>query len=343
MTYADAWERFLIAARGGQPPRVPVALIVDSPWMPGFLGMDTLDFYLYPDRWLDAYLSIMARFPDVVFLPGFWVEYGMANEPSAFGVPVLWHHDSPPGLRHLTLPPAAWADLPRPDPRTDGLMALALQRLVNLEQRGGLPEPHRIHFAAARGPLALAAHVLGTTAFLEAVALEPEAAQAALEVFTETVIAFLRAQIDRLRAALGVLVLDDIVGMLSPNTYQTMALPYLQRIFGAFEGLIRLYHNDTPCAHLLPHLPAAGFDVFNFSHELDVATVKAAMPGVALLGNVAPLALMVNGTPAQVEAAARACIEQGAPGGGFILSAGGGVSPGTPASSIDALVRAAQG
>ena len=38
---------------------------------------------------------------------------------------------------------------------------------------------------------------------------------------------------------------------------------------------------------------------------------------------------------------ARACVEKAASGGGFILSAGGGVSPGTPAENIDALVRAA--
>ena len=79
------WDHFLTAARGGKPERVPVALIVDSPWIPGFAGVHMLDFFLDTRLWLDAHLALLARFPDVVFLPGFWVEYGMANEPSAFG------------------------------------------------------------------------------------------------------------------------------------------------------------------------------------------------------------------------------------------------------------------
>ena len=36
------------------------------------------------------------------------------------------------------------------------------------------------------------------------------------------------------------------------------------------------------------------------------------------------------------------CLDKGAPDGGMILSFGGGVSPGTPAENIDALLRAAR-
>jgi uroporphyrinogen decarboxylase len=308
--------------------------------MPGFAGLNTLDFFLDTRAWLDTYLKVMARFPEVVFLPGFWVEYGMANEPSAFGARVVWRADSPPSLRHLELPPSDWPKLPRPDPETDGLMPLVLRRLELLE-KGELPEPHRIHFVAARGPLAVAAHVLGTTTFLEATAAEPEATQAALAIFTDTVIAFLKAQLARLREPLGVLVLDDLPGMLSPRGFDRMALPHLQRVFDSFPGLLRIYHNDTPCAHLLSSMSQLHCDVWNFSHEMDIAAVRAAAPRMALLGNVAPLDTLVRGTPEQVFAEGRACVEKVAAGGGFILSAGGGLSPGTPAEHIDALVRAA--
>jgi uroporphyrinogen-III decarboxylase len=334
------WDHFLTAARGGRPERVPVALIVDSPWMPGFAGMHTLDFFLDTRLWLDTHLALLARFPHVVFLPGFWVEYGMANEPSAFGARIVWHPDSPPSLRPLAIPPSEWPHLPRPDPETDGLMPLVLRRIERLE-KGRLPEPHRIRFAAARGPLAVAAHVLGTTTLLEATAAEPEATAAALEVFTDTTIAFLRAQLARLREPLGILLLDDLPGMLSPRGFDRLALPFLQRVFDAFPGRLRLYHNDTPCAHLLPRVGQLHCEVWNFSHEMDITAVRAALPRMALLGNVAPLATLVRGTPEQVYREARACVEKAAPGGGFILSAGGGLSPGTPAENIDALVRAA--
>ena len=47
------WQRFKQAARLGEPDRVPVALIVDSPWLPGYAGIDTRDYFLLPDRWLE--------------------------------------------------------------------------------------------------------------------------------------------------------------------------------------------------------------------------------------------------------------------------------------------------
>lgn len=335
------WRDFLAAARGGRPERVPVALIVDSPWMPGFLGMHTLDFFLDTRAWLDAYMKVLDRFPDVVFLPGFWVEYGMANEPTAFGAGIVWRPDAPPSLRHLELPTAEWGSFRRPDPETEGLMPLALRRLELLE-RGALPDPHRIRFAAARGPLAIAAHVLGTTRFLEATAAEPGAAEAALDVFADTVVAFLKAQVSRLREPLGILLLDDIPGMLSPRGFDRMALPFLQRVFDAFPGLLRVYHNDTPCAHLLRRIEKLHCEVWNFSHEVDLAAARAALPRMALLGNVAPLGTLVRGTPEQVYEEARACIAKAGASGGFILSAGGGLSPGTTAAHIDALVRAAR-
>jgi MtaA/CmuA family methyltransferase len=338
----SVWNDFMTAAKLGQPERVPVALIIDSPWIPGFVGCNTLDFFLYPDLWLDAHLEILKRFPEIAFVPGFWVEYGMANEPSAFGVPVLWNTDSPPGIRHLSLPTDAWAGLPRPNPETDGLMPLVLRRMELLE-KGGLPEPHRIHFAAARGPLTVATHVLGTTDFLEATLAEPEAAHAALDIFTENAIAYLRAQVQRLREPLGILLLDDVPGMLSPSGFNEMALPYLQRIFDAFEGMVRIYHNDTPCPHLLPHIGKLHFEVWNFSHEMDIGEVKSAVGSqLALMGNVAPLDILARGTAEQVYEAARACVQKAAAGGGLILSAGGGASPGTPAENVAALIRAAR-
>ena len=110
----------------------------------------------------------------------------------------------------------------------------------------------------------------------------------------------------------------------------------------AFDGLIRIYHNDTPCPKLLEPLTEAGFDVFNFSHKTDIAEVKEKMGHcVALLGNIAPLDLGVRGTPDENYEAAMTCLEKAAPGGGMILSFGGGVSPGTNPKNIDAILQAA--
>jgi uroporphyrinogen decarboxylase len=60
------------------------------------------------------------------------------------------------------------------------------------------------------------------------------------------------------------------------------------------------------------------------------------------MGNVDPVNVMLRGTPERVEEECKRCIQVGAPGGGFILSLGGGPSMETPEENIEAMVRAAK-
>ncbi len=333
------WERFAAVARGGQADRVPIALIVDSPWLPGYAGIDTLDYFLRGDEWLRINLGLIERFPEVAWIPGFWVEYGMANEPSAFGARVTWEHDAPPSIEPAPGGLQALTQLEPADPQKHGLMPLVLQRYSDLEQRL-LPNGINIKMVAARGPMAVAGWSAGFSDWLLALKTEPEACHHLLDILTETIIAWLRAQLNVLRAPEGIMLLDDIVGMVSVEMFDEFVRPYFSKIFSAFDGLIKIYHNDTPCKHLLEPISTLGFDVFNFSHKTDIALVREKMPKTVLMGNVPPMELMVRGTPDQVQAWARDCISKTG-GRGLILSVGGGVSPGTPAETIDALMRVA--
>jgi uroporphyrinogen decarboxylase len=319
-----------------------VALIVDSPWLPGYAGIDTRDYFLLPDKWLDINLGLLERFPDAAWIPGFWVEYGMAAEPSAFGAKVRFHADRPPSIEPLIDDLAFWAEAKPANPGEDGLMPFVLRLYEFMDERL-YAEGLSIKMIAARGPMTVLSWLVGVTPLLMSVVTDPGTLTSALETVTTTLIRWLRAQLDTLRQPEGILVLDDIVGMVSERHYEALIHPHLRRIFDEFEGLIRVYHNDTPCLHLAGSLVEANFDVFNFSHETDIAEIKAKMGHrVALMGNVPPLDVGVRGTPAEVANWARACLDQGAPGGGMILSFGGGVSPGTPAENIDALLQVAR-
>ena len=332
------WKRFAAVARHGQADQVPVALIVDSPWLPGYAGLNTLDFFLQPDEWLRVYLGIRDRFPEVAWIPGYWIEYGMAAEPSAFGARINWHGNQPPSIEPVRGGLNVLFDVEAPDPQHHGLMPLVLQRYLDAEKRL-LPEGEAIKMVAARGPFAVAGWLLGISDLMIALKKEPEKIGRLLDTLTTTIIRWLRAQLDVLSAPEGILVLDDLVGMMSPKLFEQFARPHMTRIFQAFDGLIKIYHNDTPCPHLLQPMSTLGFDVFNFSHTTDIAEVQSKMPGIALMGNVPPLELMVRGTADEVTAFARECIVKTG-GRDLILSAGGGVSPDTPASAIDALVKA---
>ncbi len=194
---------------------------------------------------------------------------------------------------------------------------------------------------AARGPMAVLSWLTGISPLMMEMAMNPERVSKMLDIVTTSLIRWLQAQLDAIREPEGILLLDDIVGMVSKNHYETIIHPHLRRLFDEFDGLIRIYHNDTPCAHLFESLADANFDVFNFSHEIDIAEAKQKIGHrTALMGNVPPLDVGVRGTPAEVSQWAKDCLDKVAAEGGLILSVGGGVSPGMPPENIDALVNA---
>jgi uroporphyrinogen-III decarboxylase len=339
---SKSWERFKQAAHLGDPKPVPVGLIVDSPWLPGYAGIDTRDYFLFPEKWLEINRGLLERFPEAVWIPGFWVEFGMAAEPSAFGAKMRFHPDRPPSIEPVVTDLDFWAEVKPAKPQEDGLMPLVLRLYQVFDQRLQA-EGLGIRMVCARGPLTVASWLMGTTALMMGIRRRQAEVSRMLQTLTTSIIRWLQAQLETLRQPEGVMLLDDIVGMVSKRDYETLIHPLLRRIFDAFDGLIRVYHNDTPCPHLLESLAEANFDVFNFSHEVDAAQVKAKMGRrVALMGNVPPLDVGVRGKPADVTQWAEKCLAAAAPGGGLILSFGGGVSPGTPAENIDALIAAAR-
>ena len=81
----EQWETFKRAARLEKLDKIPMAMIIDSPWIPGYLGIKHMDYYLDPELWFQSNLKIMQEFPDIIFVPSWWMEYGMAAEPSVLG------------------------------------------------------------------------------------------------------------------------------------------------------------------------------------------------------------------------------------------------------------------
>lgn len=339
---STSWERFKQAARLGEPEQIPVGFIVDSPWLPGYVGIDTRDYFLFPDKWLEVNMGLLERFPDSVWIPGFWVEYGMVVEPSAFGVKLHFHPDSPPSMEPMVTDLAFWSGVKPANPQEDGLMPLVL-RLYKVMDERLQAEGLGIKMVCARGPMTTAAWLVGISSLMMGLVSNPDVVSRILDTVTTTIIRWLHAQLDTLHQPEGIMLLDDIVGMVSKHHYETLIHRHLRRIFDEFEGLIRVFHNDTPCLHLVESLAEAKFDAFNFSYKMDIGEVKAKMGHrVAMMGNVPPLDVGVRGTPEEVAQWARECLEKGAPGGGMILSFGGGVSPGTPPENIDAMLQAAR-
>jgi uroporphyrinogen decarboxylase len=194
---------------------------------------------------------------------------------------------------------------------------------------------------AARGPMATASHLLGVTEFLMGVKLDPKRTHKLMKKMTRLTLDWLNAQAEVLTEVESIMLLDDLVGFLGPEDYEEFAHPYYTQICGSFPGTIKFFHNDMDNPVSFPYLKEWPVDVFNFSHKIPIDKVRE-MVGerMVLLGNVAPLDVLAKGTPDEVYERAKSAIEDHPQRNGLILSAGGGVSPGTPETNIRALIRA---
>ena len=326
----EQWEKLLAVLAGEVFDPLPVGFIIDSPWLPGWAGISTLDYYGSEEKWLAANLKAVREFPDAMFLPGFWSEFGMCTEPSAFGCRCRWAQDELPFAEKIVKSVADVAGLEKPNPRTDGLLPFVVRRLQL--QRDRIEEAgHSIRFAVSRGPLNIATFLMGTTEFLMAIRTDPDEMQRFLTLITDFIVDWLRYQKECVPTIEGIFILDDIVGFLGEQDFRATALPYLKQIFGCLDVPVRFFHNDAQGLVSARFLDEIGINLFNFSFEHSLAEMKQRTGGkVTLLGNIPPRDVLAQGTPAEVEASARAAIESLSDKSRIILSCGGGIPPQVP-------------
>lgn len=335
----EQWDILTRTVQGKTVTPTPVGFIIDSPWLPQWYGISILDYFSSDELWLRANLKAVSTFPDVLFLPGFWSEFGMCTEPSAFGVRCVFPANEFPHAHKLPVAEDALDALPQPDPRTDGLLPFVLNRL-KLAQPGIVAAGHRIRFAVARGPLNIASYLLGTTEFLTLMMSEPERTLALLKKIT----AFLKEWLALQRATFpsidGILLLDDIIGFIGEREFRTFGLPFFRELFDT-DVSIRFLHNDAPCRVSAPFLPALGVNLFNMGFDIPLDELKRLTHNsVTLVGNIPPRDVLAAGSSEDAARAATGLLDAVSDRSRIIASCGGGMPPGVPSDNIAAFARA---
>jgi len=215
---AEQWDKLLAVINGELVEPLPAGFIIDSPWLPGWAGMSVIDYFSSEQMWFEANLKAVQRFPEIMFLPGFWSEFGMCTEPSAFGAKCSWQENELPYADKIFTGIQDVHSLNKPNPKTDGLLPFVLNRLKHyqgqIEQAG-----HIIKFAVARGPLNVASFLTGSTEFLMAIRTDPEQIHKLLAIVTDFIIDWLELQANTFPSIDGVFILDDIVGFLGPDDF----------------------------------------------------------------------------------------------------------------------------
>jgi len=336
----EQWEKLLAVIDGELFEPLPVGFIIDSPWLPGWAGISILDYFSSEQMWFEANAAAVRRFSEVIFLPGFWAEFGMCTEPSAFGSKCSWRENELPFAEKIITDIKDVHSVRKPNPKTDGLLPFILRRLkhyrAQIEQAG-----HAIKFAVSRGPLNIATFLMDTTEFLIAIRTNPDESQKLLGIITDFIIDWLELQAETFSSIDGILILDDIVGFLGEQDFKEAALPYIARIFQSLGASVKFFHNDAAGLVCAPYLAEIGVNLFNFGFQHTLSRMKELTKNsVTLLGNIPGRDVLAAGTPQDVRKSVKAAFDSVADKSRIILSCGGGMPPDVSTENIEAFLSA---
>ena len=331
------WEALINVIEGKESTTLMSGFIVDSPWLPGWAGISTMDYYSSDKMWFEANRKAIEAFEDVMFLPGFWAEYGMCTEPSAFGAKCRWEKASLPHAEKISSDLDILCALEMPDVRKDGLLPFIINRQKNMQPR--IEEiGHEIKFAVARGPLNIASFLMGTTELMMAMMEEEGKCHQLIDKISTFLIQWIEYQMEQFPSTDGILLLDDIVGFVGDEQCREFVVPYFKKIYGSFDAKVNSLHNDAAGLVSAPYLHEMGVNRFNYSFEHSIEEMQRLTDNkVTLLGNIPPRDVLKAGTPEEVREAVRESFKNVENRSRIIMSCGGGMPQEVTTENINAF------
>ncbi len=337
MNEATGRQVFLRALRGEPGPRVPVVPLAVH-FCARVTGV-TLDKYTRDAEALaEAVIRYHEQFrPDAVILSAdTWVSaQAMGAAVGPIGEQQPWGGLGEPRVRTR----ADVKALPAPDVARQGrypLMLTALRRIV-----AAVGRDTAVVACFDQYPFSLAAALMGLNELMLAVHDDPALVQALMERCHGFGLAYGRAL-----AEAGADVLtggDSPAGLIGPQRYREFAWPWERRLVADLKiatGRPVSLHICGNAEPILTDMARTGADVLEIDYRTDLAfAARTVGPDITLWGNLDPVAVLAQGTPATVRASARAALAAMSGHRRFILGSGCTLAVETPFANVDALIR----
>jgi MtaA/CmuA family methyltransferase len=259
------------------------------------------------------------------------------REAADFGLEVEFPADSlPVNRRPLLQEPEDLKKLVPPDPATGRRMSDRLEAIRLFQEKAG---GEVAIMGWVEGALAEAADLRSVYLIMMDLILRPAWLEELMEICAQVEIAFARAQIEAGATLIGLG--DAVASQISPAMYRRFCLPHEQRIFQAVHemGAVCRLHICGNTSRILPDMIESGADILDLDWMVDMkAACQQFGDRVSFLGNMDPVAVMLEGSPAKVYEATLYCMTVGGPRS--ISGAGCEIPEGTPVENFHAQSRA---
>ncbi len=339
MTEMTSLERVVAVLRHEQPDCVPVFPVLLQQGA-AELGLSLEEYFSRGENIAEGQLRLLRRFGhDCVF--GF---PHVVEDITAFGADLMYFDDGPPGAGCMVI--QSYEDVDRltvPDPESSPTLTetlVAIERLAR-EVKGSVPI-----IGACIAPFSLPSMLMGTEMWMDLMLFaEPHVRQHVMGRILEIATAFcVRWANMQLAAGADAVVLADgmaSAAVINRQQFIEMALPVIQNAIAQIEGPV--IHEGVgdlyPMIDLLPDTGAVGV-ILSFRDDVKACRAQVGH-ALTLIGNLNNIE-MRRWSADEMTRAAQAVLADGAPEGGFILSAQGPeIVLGVSDEVIHAMVQAA--
>ncbi len=190
------------------------------------------------------------------------------------------------------------------------------------------------------GPLALAQELRGLSRIMTDFLDEPAFVRDLMDFTSEVAIVYAAAQIEAGVDTIGMS--DAAASMIGPRHYGNFLLPWQRRVLESIRkkhpDIILRLHMCGTTDPLIPQMATLPVDIYELDFPVNLARARATLgPDRVILGNVATIADLLEGTPERVYAAAKRC--HGICGRYHIVGGGCELSPLTPPENLRALIH----
>jgi MtaA/CmuA family methyltransferase len=329
-------ERILAMLEGRPVDRLPL-MPITMMYAGDHAGLQYGDYAADYRRLAEAQVAI-ARDYDFDFVSAI---SDPAREAADCGADVQFFDNQPPAINegNALLDDKSVLDrLEIPDPSSEGRM-LDRVRGVRLlkEQVGG----DKLIEGWIEGPCAESADLRGINTLMLDFYDDPDFVRRLFDFVLEMGLRFAKAQLDAGAQLIGVG--DAAASLIGPQLYDEFVWPYEKKLVDGLHALgakVRL-HICGNTSKILEGMGRLGCDMVDLDYFVSVADARRVMgPDQVLLGNLDPVRVIRDGTPASIAAALAECHRQAGPR--YIVGAGCEIPRGTPPENLLALTRYAQ-
>lgn len=220
-----------------------------------------------------------------------------------------------------------------PDPYTEGRLKVFIDATRLFTRRFTLPKT-----AASVGPFTLAAELMGVDIITRKIIKEPPLVHEVMEYALQVV---QRYNTELIKAGADVIgIAEPTCSLLSAKAFQNMVLPYLQRLTKSMPVAATL-HICGRAGHLVEDMCKTGVTGISLDSPTDIMKIKDKIPpSVIILGNLAPVEVLMMKKPEEVRAAVLEMLKAMESVPNYGLLSGCDLPVGTPLENIEAMINA---